>query len=289
MRTARAIFASVAAIFALSSCAPQPMSIAQLETDGEYVALGSSFASGPGIGDLQEGAPARCARSTDNYASLLAQRLHLRLIDQSCSGAATAHILGDWNELPAQIDAVTKSTKLITLTVGGNDVNYVGNLFVSGCKPGESVKNGKYNFTCTPPKIPTDGDYQTLETALDTIARELRARAPKAKIVFIQYASLVPDVLCEATPMAQSFAEMSRKIGARLAETTARIARKNHVALVPFDKLSQDHTACSSRPWSNGAAMPAAPADGIPWHPNAAGHRAIADELAAMLGATSPR
>ena len=43
-----------------------------------------------------------------------------------------AHVLAPWNELPAQIDAVTPDTRLVTITIGGNDLNYIGNLFMVG-------------------------------------------------------------------------------------------------------------------------------------------------------------
>ncbi|GGC13951.1 hypothetical protein GCM10011494_35940 [Novosphingobium endophyticum] len=36
-------------------------------------------------------------------------------------GATTAHILGPWNELPAQIDALTDDTALVTVTIGVAD------------------------------------------------------------------------------------------------------------------------------------------------------------------------
>lgn len=49
----------------------------------------------------------------------------LNLVDVSCGGATTAHILGAWSELAPQIDAVTSDTKLVTVTIGGNDLNYV--------------------------------------------------------------------------------------------------------------------------------------------------------------------
>ena len=49
-----------------------------------YVALGSSFASGPGIDPLLD---ARCGRSGSNYAHLVAERLGYDLVDVTCGGA----------------------------------------------------------------------------------------------------------------------------------------------------------------------------------------------------------
>src|SRR3954452_13214611 len=57
-----------------------------------YVALGDSYTSGPLI-PLQRLDPLGCFRSTSNYPSLLAARLHIRsFTDVSCSGADTTHL-----------------------------------------------------------------------------------------------------------------------------------------------------------------------------------------------------
>jgi hypothetical protein len=59
-----------------------------------YVAMGSSYAAGPGIGQSADTPPNRCARSATNAAHIFAQKVGLELKDVSCSGATTAHILG---------------------------------------------------------------------------------------------------------------------------------------------------------------------------------------------------
>jgi lysophospholipase L1-like esterase len=108
----------------------------------KYVAMGSSFASGPGIGTADASAPMRCGRSSENYAHLLATSRHLSLVDVTCGGATTQHILGSWNELPAQISAVDSETRLVTITIGGNDLNYIGLLAGYSCRrlPPDSAK-----------------------------------------------------------------------------------------------------------------------------------------------------
>jgi hypothetical protein len=70
--------------------------------------MGSSFAAGPGITTGADATPSRCSRSRDNYANQLARKRGLDLVDVSCSGATTAHVLGSWNELAPQIDSVTR-------------------------------------------------------------------------------------------------------------------------------------------------------------------------------------
>ena len=89
----------------LASCTPAATPRTALFPAGaHYVAMGSSFAAGPGVGTPAETPTDRCSRSAANYAQQLARKRNLHLTDVSCGGATTAHVLGPWNELPAQVD-----------------------------------------------------------------------------------------------------------------------------------------------------------------------------------------
>ena len=59
----------------------------------QYVALGSSFAAGIGLGERAPGSPRICMQSINGYPQQLARLLGLSLVDVSCSGAATKHVL----------------------------------------------------------------------------------------------------------------------------------------------------------------------------------------------------
>ena len=91
-----------------------------------YVAMGSSFAAGPGLTPRAPGSPRRAGRSAANYAHLVAAALGLELHDVTYSGATTGDILGlSAPGQPAQLDAVTPATRLVTITAGGNDVGFL--------------------------------------------------------------------------------------------------------------------------------------------------------------------
>ena len=106
-------------------CAPGP---------AQYVALGSSYAAGPGITPTVAASPEGCARSAENYAHVLARARGFALVDVSCSGATTHDVLAAGQfDLPAQLDAVTPQTQLVTVTIGGNDVFYMANLIGLSC------------------------------------------------------------------------------------------------------------------------------------------------------------
>src|ERR1700712_4904113 len=101
-----------------------------LPEGSEYVALGSSYAAGPGLGDRVANSPRRAGRSTRNYAHDLADRLKLRLTDATYSGATIAQILGrEAGATPiSQLESVTAETRFVTVTGGGNDLGYIGYL-----------------------------------------------------------------------------------------------------------------------------------------------------------------
>ncbi|HTT55406.1 MAG TPA: hypothetical protein VMH35_28790 [Streptosporangiaceae bacterium] len=68
---------------------------------------------------------ARAGRSAGSYAHVVARALGLDLADVTYSGAASSDILDrSAAGQPAQLDAVTPDTRLVTITAGGNDVGY---------------------------------------------------------------------------------------------------------------------------------------------------------------------
>lgn len=269
---------------ASAACAPLPNAASiPLPADARYVALGSSFASGPLLGPPKPGSPARCARSALNYPTLLAARLELTLVDVSCGGATTLHVLGPWNELPAQIESVTADTRLVTLSIGGNDLGYVAGLIAASCRAGAPYRPGP----CAPKRAPTEQDFVKLESNMREIVRQVAVRAPDARLVLVQNVILVASEPCAAVMIDPADAAASRAIGLRMAAITAKVARETRTTLLTSDVLSRWHTACSAEPWSNGMAPGYDGAKGAPWHPNAAGMKAVADALAVKLGTGS--
>lgn len=269
-------FSAALGILALAGCAAAgPPPRATLPAGAGYVAMGSSFGSGPGVLPMKADAPARCQRSARNYASLLAERLGLRLSDVTCGGATTVHVLEGWGELPPQIDAVQPDTRLVTVTIGGNDVNYVRNLMAASCRQGQR---------CIPREAAGDAAWARGEANMRAIVRGARQRAPQARVVFVDYVTLLPAKgSCPAVEMDAADLETGRAVAKRLAALTARIAREEGAEVLAASALSRGHTACDPAPWSVGAVVTDPAAGGMIWHPNTAGHAVIADALAARL------
>ncbi len=265
----------------LTGCAS--LGTGRLAAGAEYAALGSSFAAGPGLGQIKPDAPQRCQQSRLSYPTLLAERLRLALTDASCGGATTAHILGPWDELPAQMNAVTARTRLITITIGGNDIGYVRNLIAASCDPAVGLVYQGQRRDCLSANLPTAADYSKLERGLAEVAQALRAKAPDARIIFVQYLRLLDDGNCAQTALSADETITMRHIGERLATITTRVADRTGAEVLAADQLSRGHTVCDTVPYSVGADGNAADNPGAPWHPNAAGMRAIADALAARI------
>ncbi len=100
----------------------------------DYVALGDSFSSGEGNSPFLNGTDGNgdfCHRSQAAYPYVVAPFAHLPLSFYACSGARTSDLYAtkDYGEVPQVTHPQLNShTKLVTLTIGGNDVDFSGSL-----------------------------------------------------------------------------------------------------------------------------------------------------------------
>lgn len=233
-----------------------------------YVGLGSSIASGFGI---PEQSPP-CGRSSRNYAQLIAARYELELTDVSCGASLTANIV-DTPQLgnPPQIDAVPPDADLVTVAIGGNDLNYNGTALV--CSNPATV--------CT-----RDPDYETklaaLPGALEGVIDAVRTKAPKATVVLVFNPREFPDENCAALSLDDSELAIVRGIGEDLEATFQDVAERTGVAHIDLYAEPGDHTGCApeNERWAAGAK----PSDTFAFHPTALGHEVMADKIAALLG-----
>jgi len=242
-----------------------------------YVALGSSMAAGPGIAPPARGAPKRSGRSAVNYPHLVAARLGYHLVDVTFSGATTAHVLRERQfGVPPQIEALDGTEDLVTVTIGGNDAGYVP-MLLAACLPRllrsvpllGGVLRGQLDPAVRERALDAVGE------SLKTVGHELRSRAPRARVLFVDYLTLLPPAGMAAPPICDADADLGRHIAARLADLTATAAADTGCELVPAAAAGAEHHAWSAEPWTTGFHLPL-PGRVAPLHPNAAGMRAVA-------------
>lgn len=253
------------------STSPQP----------DYVALGSSFAAGPDVGRPDPEALRPCGRSLDNYAHKLAARRNLTLDDRTCSGAKTDDVMSRHQfGLPPQNEAVGPSTRLVTITVGGNDVSYLGDLAAASCR-------NEGNDKCqTSPSETLDARFSALREAMANLLVAVKVRAPSAKIVVVDYVTIVPEVgdCPEHAPLTHSDMTWVRARAERLRRLTADVAAEAGALLVKASDLSTGHDVCAAKPWVNGWRDPGPTGRPLAvYHPRAEAMEAIAEALDRQL------
>lgn len=252
-----------------------------------YVALGSSMAAGPGIRPRAAGAPRWSGRSARNYAHLIAQRYRYDLVDVTFSGATTANVLAESQRgAPPQIAALDGTESLVTVTIGGNDVGYIPLLMAA------SLPRALRHLPLLGERIAELVDRQARDRALDAVfeslcvvGREVRRRSARARILFVDYLTMLPPPGVPAAPLSPTDADLGRHVAATLETMTADAAAATGCGLIRAAAASREHHAWSAEPWTTlpsrlGVALPGRPA---PLHPNAQGMRAVADLLAAAL------
>jgi lysophospholipase L1-like esterase len=243
-----------------------------------YVSLGSSFAAGPGIPSAQPGSPAACSRSTRNYPSVVARDLGANHTDVSCSGATTAHVLdGGQAGLGPQVDAVTADTRVVTVTIGGNDVNYLGSVGVYSCQ------NSGGSACGTVDRDAVDRAFGTLTGRLANVVSAVRSRAPGARVFFVSYFTLLPESgTCAGVPLTADQLAFERSVASRLVDATNAAASATGATVVDLAGASRGHDACSAVPWVEDHTPEPGRAT---YHPNEAGMAAAARLVEAALGA----
>ncbi|MDX6300254.1 MAG: hypothetical protein QOF53_1468 [Nocardioidaceae bacterium] len=252
-----------------------------------YVALGDSYSAGPLIPttDLAGG----CARSDHNYPSLLAARLHVgRFVDVTCSGATTgdlSHVQHPFRgaSVPPQLHAVTRHTDLVTVGIGGNDLDLFGTLITTCTR----LRSGDPSGSPCGRQLSRHGPDLGAATATISarVAAALRAvhrRAPRATVVLVGYLRLVPDRgTCADLPLAVGDYPVGRRISRALDRALSRAASRAGALYVDMYADSAGHDICSAHPWVNGAVTDRTRA--LAYHPLAAGMRADAAEVLATL------
>ncbi|GAC1375005.1 MAG: SGNH/GDSL hydrolase family protein [Acidimicrobiales bacterium] len=256
-------------------------------TTSPYVALGDSYSSGAGILPQVVGSPPACERSQLNFAELIAAQNHpLSFTDVTCSGATTGDFYSSQTlGVPPQLDAVNEDTRLVTMTIGGNDENvFVDSFF--GCanvdvgQPTGSPCKDKYGTTFTD-KI-TNITYPNLVNALSAV----RAKAPRASVVILGYPQILPPVgslTCYAVSgISDGDVPWLVNQSMVLNDAVRRAADATGARYVDTYTPSAGHDECAGVDrWMEPLV---GPINALPVHPNATGEAAMAQETLVAIG-----
>lgn len=237
--------------------------------EGSYVALGSSNAAGLGAGPIVDAA---CGRGEASYPRQVAEALDLELIDATCSGATINNVVdtpqatGD-TEMPPQIEAVPPDAALITVTVGGNDVDYIGTAMecAGGCPP-ERIDD----------PAERDQTFAALTAELVDMLEQVAVRAPGAEIVLVGHPVVIEDPAEPCPPLLAADTDFLQDRGERLQESFIEATQQSEIQFVDAYGPFAGHGSCrqAQQRWIEGAD----PQPGtFPWHPNEAGTTAIAE------------
>ena len=248
-----------------------------------YVALGDSYTSAPGVGEPT--GPQGCLRTDGNYPHLLAERLGLDLVDVSCGSATSSDLRSPQTaagpEVAAQLDALTRDTDLVTISIGANDDGLFGTLAVqcAGLGPFEEEASCSRSPRFADDRLGRELSALARETAASV--RAIRERAPRAQVIVVGYPQIVPaSGTCERLPIDPAEISFVREVNRRLAAALGRGARASRAEYVDMWAASAGHDVCAAEPWVAGL-QPEQPA--APLHPYAEHQAAVADELAALV------
>jgi GDSL-like Lipase/Acylhydrolase family len=257
--------------FGGAACTGAGGSTNQLLLFGCYVALGDSYSAGQ-MPPFVPGGDA-CLRSTRAYAYLYDKKVAFA----ACSGAKIADVLS------TQIVFVRKTTKLVSITVGGNDSGVIPSftqcvfrsLILSRCEIAFPAPN-----------------FADLHLRLVSLYHAIHSRAPDARLFVFGYPNVLPPTAPSDCPelylpgsrigvfpgigVFQSDVPYFYKLVTKLNDTVHRAAQDSGVAtFVSPDLFFAGHDVCAKSSYF----FPLAFGSGQTLHPNAEGHA----QLAALL------
>ncbi|MGW0802918.1 SGNH/GDSL hydrolase family protein [Nonomuraea sp. NPDC002799] len=272
-----------------------PVQVAQ---SGAYVALGDSYSSGEGVYDLDkqpvnDGAD-RCHRATGSYVPLVAQayRFGGGTAFYACSGATTRQLLSGQYGHPPQITRVGPSTGLVTLSIGGNDAGFTKVL--TGC-----IVKLPWSAACVDQDVAVARRIEQLGPDLLRVLRELRTRAPNARVIVLGYPRPFPETPSESVDNLSAEDQrwlngMTRRLNDQVGSVVAGFDR----AIAAFDapgsveyidayEAFTGHEVGRTQPFLNGlnVDMEQLQVNARSYHPTGDGYRRFAELITKQIAA----
>ncbi len=251
---------------------------AQAAEKTKYIALGDSYAAGQGAGPYLDS----CYRSDNTYSELAADDKAIKLVtNAACSGKTTQEVVA------TQLRQLNRSTELVTITAGGNNLGF-GEI-VTNC--GTAIFDSAFAAACADASATAKAKLLSGQLAGDvaSMIQSVQAAAPNAKIVVTGYPYLFDPIPAGRTDSMSQFiyraTDLARGLNDSIAVAAAAIdPTALRVNYVDVRTAFAGHGILSNDPWINGA-VPDSP-DGF--HPNAKGYVAYFTALSSAGAYSAP-
>ena len=220
-----------------------------------YVALGDSYSSGVGAGN-DISASGNCERSTKAYPEQwAATNAPGSFVSVACSGASTADVLS------SQVSALSASTTLVSITIGGNDAGFSSVMETCVLLSTSSCLNA---VATAETFISTQ-----LRGRLDQVLQTITADAPNAKVVVLDYPQLY-DLSKSGSCLGLSTGDRVALNGGAddLDYFIQQAAQDNHDTFADVRHQFTGHEICDSGSWLHSVDIFAISSS---YHPTAAG------------------
>jgi len=278
------VFASFVALAAVAGCIVGPASDARAAL--RYVGMGDSYSAASGVLPPDPAAPLSCLRSSRNYPHVIANQIGAALTDVTCGAAETTHFFNpQYNGVPPQLNALSQSTRLVTMTIGGNNngvfINTILSCGTAGLSTAGQGSPCRDQYGSSFQDTIRTKTYPQLVNALNAVHR----RAPRAKVAILGYPWIMPKAVgCFPTmPVAKGDISYVRGIQWTLNDAIRRAAAATHTVYVNFNQVSEGHDAC--RPIGVRWIEPVLPTTNpVVVHPNALGEAKMAARSISVLG-----
>jgi lysophospholipase L1-like esterase len=188
---------------------------------------------------------------------------------------------------PPQDNKLSPSTTLVTLQIGGNDINFIN--IIINC----TTLSFTDPFGAPCKKHYTSGGTDHLRAAINATAPKvaadlqgIHADAPNARVLLVGYPVIVPNSgngCWPEVPIAFGDVPYLRGVEQALNAMLATEAAANNATFVDTYTASIGHDVCkgTGAKWVEGL-IPTSPA--APFHPNALGEKSMARQVLAALG-----
>lgn len=244
--------ATMAMAFGLSAVPAQ----AAPPPKADYVALGDSYAAGQGAAPY---ADPTCFVSRKGYPAIADNLRAIELTtNAACSGATTGAVVAQ------VLKGVSATTDLVTVTVGGNDLDTTGLVATCSSLPAQcegaiAVRAGMLHQALFDPSS------SALVQGLAGVVGAVRIAAPNAEIVFTGYPLLFH------APVEGSLPDVVNDLTVGLNGVIAGVALPTDSQYVDVTGAFAGHGIGSAEPWIN--FNPANLSDPANFHPNGEGYR----------------